>query len=134
MELLRLLPALEGHKATFVTVHGSYRNDVGNARFYVVRDVTRWNKLRWLETLAKLAWILWREKPEVVLSTGALPGYFALRLGKYFGARTIWIDSLANVESLSMSGERVRKYADLWLTQWPHLAKPEGPVFRGSVL
>jgi len=81
-----------------------------------------------------LIWIFIKEKPGVVISTGAAPGYFALLLGKWFGARTIWIDSMANIEDLSMSGSRVGRYADLWLTQWPHLAKSEGPHYAGGVL
>jgi hypothetical protein len=28
----------------------------------------------------------------------------------------------------------VRSHADLCLTQWPHLARPGGPEYRGSVL
>jgi hypothetical protein len=50
------------------------------------------------------------------------------------GARTIWIDSIANVEELSLSGRRIGKHAHLWLTQWPHLAAPGGPRYEGSVL
>jgi hypothetical protein len=70
----------------------------------------------------------------MVISTGALPGYFSLRLAKLFGVKTIWIDSIANVEELSLSGQMIGKHADLWLTQWPHLAKPGGPLYRGTVL
>ena len=33
-----------------------------------------------------------------------------------------------------MSGRMAGKYADLWLTQWEHLAKDERPAFFGSVL
>ena len=61
-------------------------------------------------------------------------GYFALRFAKLMGARTIWLDSIANVEELSMTGRLVRPYADLWLTQWPELARPDGPYFQGAVL
>ena len=75
-----------------------------------------------------------RHRPNVIITTGAAPGYFALRFGKLFGARTIWIDSMANAEKLSKSGAEVRKHADLWLTQWEHLAQPEGPHFIGRVL
>jgi hypothetical protein len=70
----------------------------------------------------------------VIITTGAAPGYFALRVGKLFGARTIWIDSMANAETLSKSGQEVGKYADLWLTQWEHLARPQGPHYLGAVL
>jgi hypothetical protein len=73
-------------------------------------------------------------RPHVVVSTGAAPGYFALRLGRWFGARTVWIDSIANVEQLSMTGTLVRRFADRWLTQWPHLAQSGGPEFAGAVL
>jgi hypothetical protein len=75
-----------------------------------------------------------RTRPDVVVSTGAAPGYFALRIGKILGARTVWIDSIANAEALSRTGTLVRPWADLWLTQWPHLAADGGPAYAGSVL
>jgi exopolysaccharide biosynthesis glucuronosyltransferase PssD len=77
--------------------------------------------------------VFW-ERPDVVISTGAAPGYIAIRLGKLLGAKTVWLDSIANVEHLSMSGALVGRYADLWLTQWPHLEKEDGPRFKGAVL
>lgn len=134
VELLRLFPAFAGHDLVLVTVDQAYRSEAGAARFYAVRDVTRWDKWRWPQTLLKLLWIFVRERPDVVISTGALPGYFALRLAKLFGARTIWLDSIANVDELSMSGKMIGSHADLWLTQWPHLATADGPLYRGSVL
>ena len=77
---------------------------------------------------------MWTEKPDIVITTGAAPGYLALRLARLIHARTVWLDSIANVDQLSLSGLKVGRYADLWLTQWPHLAKPEGPHYAGSVL
>ena len=134
VELVRLAPAFAGHDLVLVTVDRAYQGDAVQARFYTVRDVTRWDKWRWPQTLLKLTWILARERPDVVISTGALPGYFALRLAKLFGARTIWLDSIANVDELSMSGKMIGSHADLWLAQWQHLAKVDGPFYRGTVL
>jgi UDP-N-acetylglucosamine:LPS N-acetylglucosamine transferase len=134
VQLLRVRRAFTQQDMVFVTVSESYRADVTPARFYSVHDATRWNKLGLVRIALKLVWILARERPDVVVSTGAAPGYFALRLGKWFGARTVWIDSVANVEELSLSGRHVGKHADLWLTQWPHLARPEGPFFMGGVV
>lgn len=137
VELLRILPALDNTDIALVTVDAAYQTDLEEscaARFYHVQDVTRWNKIRWMQTALQIFWILLKERPAVIISTGALPGYMAVRLGKMLGARTIWLDSIANVEELSHSGEKIGKYADLWLTQWPHLAKPGGPQFRGAVL
>ena len=115
-------------------LHDSYRDQVAGHNFYVVNDANRLNKIALLKAAGKLAWIVWSEKPDIVISTGAAPGYLALRLGRMIGARTIWLDSIANVEQLSMSGSKIGRFADLWLTQWPHLTRPGGPYYAGSVL
>ena len=47
-------------------------------------------------------------RPDVVISTGAAPGAFALFFGKLFGAKTIWIDGIASTSKLSMSGKITR--------------------------
>jgi len=134
VQLLRVAPAFAEHEAVYVTVNGAYREDVGPSRFYAINDATRWNKLRLVQMALRLLLIMVREKPDIVISTGAAPGYLALRIGRLLGIRTVWIDSIANVEELSLSGLRVGKYADVWLTQWPHLARPEGPYYAGAVL
>ena len=134
VQLLRLRPTLIECESVFVTVHPSFRADVHDAKFYSVCDATRWDKLRLFRCLIQLCRILLKERPDVVLSTGAAPGYIAIRLGKLIGARTIWVDSIANVEHLSMAGSLVGQHADLWLTQWSHLAKANGPHFHGAVL
>jgi len=133
-QLMRVLPAFTSYELVFVTVLKSYRSQVPKNKFYLINDANRWNKLRLIQVVLKLVWILGKERPDVVVSTGAAPGYFALRLGRLFGAKTIWIDSITNIERLSMSGSLVGRYADLWLTQWPHLAKSEGPHYGGAVL
>jgi UDP-N-acetylglucosamine:LPS N-acetylglucosamine transferase len=134
VQLRRVVPAFADSEVVYVTVLESYRSQVPESRFYSVNDATRWNKLGLIRLALRLAWIIIKERPAVVISTGAAPGYFAILLGSLFGAKTIWIDSMANIEDLSMSGSRAGRYADLWLTQWPHLARAEGPHYGGSVL
>ncbi|MCA8970607.1 MAG: UDP-N-acetylglucosamine--LPS N-acetylglucosamine transferase [Planctomycetes bacterium] len=134
IELLRVRPAFEGHDVTWVTVRESYRQDVLGDAFVVVPDATRWDKMRLARCAMKILWTILRTRPHVVVSTGAAPGFFGIRIGKLLGAKTVWLDSIANVDELSMSGQRVAKHADLWLTQWEHLASPQGPTFRGAVL
>jgi len=134
VQLLRLAPALVDFDVTFVGVSQEYRSEVVGHKFYSVTDATRWDKIALLKAAVQLAWITWKEKPNVVVSTGAAPGYLAIRLGRLFGARTIWLDSIANADCLSMAGKLVGRYADLWLTQWPHLERAEGPHYRGAVL
>jgi UDP-N-acetylglucosamine:LPS N-acetylglucosamine transferase len=134
VQLLRLRPAFEGADVAYVCVRPAYAADVPGCRYFTVNDATRWNKVMLAVMALRLLVVLLRVRPDVVVSTGAAPGYFALRFGKLLGARTVWIDSIANVEKLSMTGTLVRKWADRWLTQWPHLAQSGGPEYAGSVL
>lgn len=131
--MLRLLPAFEGHHVSLIGVDPGYRSDAGGRPFYWVNDANRWNKFGLILMSVRLLWILIRVRPHVALSTGAAPGYVGLRIARWFGARTIWVDSIANVEELSMSGRMIGQHADLWLTQWPELARPEGPRYEGAV-
>lgn len=75
-----------------------------------------------------------RIRPEIVLSTGAAPGYFCLLFGRLFGARTLWIDSVANGEQLSMCGKLSKRTAHACLTQWEQLAEEPHVQYRGAVL
>jgi UDP-N-acetylglucosamine:LPS N-acetylglucosamine transferase len=111
-----------------------YKDEVRGSRFYKITDATRWSRWDLLRMIVEIVWIVLRERPDVVVSTGAAPGVVALRLGKWLGARTIWVDSIANVEQMSLSGKRVRGFTDLWLSQWPDVAAAEGASFKGAVL
>ena len=134
VQLLRLRPALAEHDVTYVSVDKCYRSDISPAKFRVVNDATRRNKIGLVFLAIRVAWILARVRPDTIVTTGAAPGYFAVRLGKLFGMKTIWIDSIANVERLSLSGRQVEPYADLLLTQWSHLAGVGGPRYAGAML
>jgi len=143
VQLMRLRRAWNGFRVTYVTTDPALRDVVrSNAAqdgepapdFFVITEANRWQKARLVQQLIGIFFVLLRARPDVVVSTGAAPGYFALRIGRLLGAKTIWIDSMANAEELSLSGQRIGKHADLWLTQWEHLARPEGPKYLGSVL
>ena len=143
MQLNRMAPAWEGCEVTYVTTDPGFRDQVvpttvgierPQVRFYAITDANRWQKFRLLLSLVQITLILLRRRPDVVISTGAAPGFFALRLARLMGSRTVWVDSIANAEELSLSGKMIGPYCSLWLTQWEHLAKPEGPHYKGSVI
>lgn len=134
MQMKRLASAFIGHNLVVVTTHAGYRGELAEERFYTVTDANLRSKFRLMRLAVEVGLIVARERPDVVISTGAAPGYFALRFGKVWRAKTVWVDSIANVDQLSVSGAKVRRYADLWLTQWAHLARPNGPQYVGSVL
>lgn len=134
MQLLRLRPAFVGCDVFYATVQPNYKEQVSGSHFFSFIDATRWDRWGLIKMIAQVLWITIRVRPDVVVTTGAAPGVVALRVGKLLGAKTIWLDSIANVEAMSMSGRKVRKFADLWLTQWPEVASREGCTFKGTVL
>ncbi len=100
----------------------------------LIPDCNRSAKLAILRCALSLLRIILSQRPDVIISTGALPGVIALAIGKTFGARTIWVDSVANAEEMSMSGKLARRFADLWMSQWEDVAADCGAEFSGAVL
>src|SRR6056297_4161027 len=143
VQLMRLRKAWDGLNVIYLTTEPglsdfvkSMAKDEDNPlpQFASVTDANLSEKGRLIRQLFEVFIAVLRHRPDVIITTGAAPGYFALRFGKWIGARTIWIDSMANAEKLSKSGQEVGEYADLWLTQWEHLAQSGGPHFMGRVL
>ncbi|MFS4437095.1 UDP-N-acetylglucosamine--LPS N-acetylglucosamine transferase [Paracoccaceae bacterium GXU_MW_L88] len=133
-QMLEMRPAYEDCDVLYLTTLDGLPQQAGLERFDIIRDCNRNEPVNVARTAARLMRIIRREKPDVILSTGALPGVMALGIGKLFGARTIWVDSVANAEELSMSGKLARRVADLWLSQWPDVAKQSGADYAGSIL
>ena len=134
LQLQQLRDAFSEHDVTFVSVDTALASQVPEGRFHAVKDATREEPLDLARCAFQILRLIIRIRPDVVLSTGAAPGLFGLIFGKLFGATTIWVDSVANASQLSLSGELVGPYADLWLTQWPQLERTQGPCYSGSVL
>jgi UDP-N-acetylglucosamine:LPS N-acetylglucosamine transferase len=135
VELRRLLPAFEGMEVVYASVDATTDADLRPARYYQLRDVSRRDPLGFFVIALRLARIMRRERPDVVITTGAAPGLMALLVGKLVaGSRTVWIDTIASVDNMSLSGRLAGFVADLWLVQWKHLARPGGPEYWGAVL
>ena len=134
VQMRHVLPALRSHHVVLAgTSAGGSDPDSGRVDL-VLPDASRWTRVRLVWSAIRVLVTTWRLRPALVLSTGAAPGYFAIRFGRWFGARTIWVDSLANVDSISMAGRLASKHADLLLTQWEHLEGQSGARYTGSIL
>jgi UDP-N-acetylglucosamine:LPS N-acetylglucosamine transferase len=134
-QLMLLRPALDAFDVHYVTTDPRFAERDGLASSHVVADGNRTRPLRIVHTLLDAMRIVRQVRPDVVITTGALPGLACIIAGRAIGARTIWIDSLANAEHLSMSGRLARPFATVRLTQWEHLANDQQHVeYFGSLL
>lgn len=133
-QLMQLRPAFDGQKTTYITTNPAYAADVSGSELYVVTDANRSKPLKLLVSAWETFFRVMKVRPQVVISTGAAPGLFGIVFGRLVGAKTIWVDSIANAETVSLSGRIALRFADVVLTQWPHLAHADGPRHHGSIL
>jgi hypothetical protein len=134
VQLNRMLPAFDGFQLHWISTSPEGGATVKGGAYTSVRDASMWDKLGLLIMAFQVGLRVLILRPDVVITTGAAPGFFAIIFGRMIGAKTIWIDSLANGQELSQSGRHARIWATHWLTQWPGLATEDGPKYIGSVL
>ena len=135
-ELLRLRHAWQESEHFWVTFPGVDTNPLLAAEemisAYHPTNRNLWNLFR--NTI--IAWqILKKKRPEIIISTGAgiaIPFFY---LAKFFGIRTIYIESLTRIHSLSLTGKLLYPVADQFYVQWPGLARRlHKAVYKGQIL
>ncbi len=90
---------------------------------YFVMQVNRKEPLfifKMIGILFKSLYIFFKEKPDVVISTGVLASIPMLFIGHIFKKKVIYIESFAKINSPTMTGNLIykRKIADQFYVQW----------------
>lgn len=107
---------------------------------YFVKEINRKENffiIKFIFLFLKELFIFLKERPDYVITTGALCAYPISKIAKFFRKKIIYIESYARVYDLSMTGKKMYKFADLFLVQWLELvkkypkAKYSGDVFGG---
>ena len=134
IQLLRLRPAFDGASVHYATVDASAAQIVAPARVHLYPDANKDTKLRLAWAALRLLIIVVKVRPDVVVSTGAAGGYFAIRFARMLGARSVFIDSIANARQLSVTAQMCQGVADHVVSQWPDVARQNDVEFWGTVL
>jgi len=132
-QLMLLSPSFEGEQKKFVTTISGLPEEDGISDFEIVCDSNKDTKLALIKTFLQLFLIILKYQPNVIITTGAAPGLFSILIGRLFFKKTIWVDSIANAEELSLCGKVSRYLAHRVFTQWEHLASDPKVEFRGSL-
>jgi len=134
IELLRIRPAFDNCEVVFLSTDPGNSVEVEDYEFYQIANATRrsfWNLFRMFFQLVKIMRTI---RPEIIITTGSAPGLMTLAVGKIFRTKNVWIQSIADVSELSMSGKMARYVSDLFLVQWQDLDSLKGLEYRGSIL
>lgn len=133
-QLMLLRPTLAMYDVRYATTEPAVAAQHGITGAQSLPDCNQNKPLQSLLCAFVALWTVLKHRPQVVLSTGAAPGFFCILAGRLIGARTLWIDSVANGEQLSMCGRLSKTFAHECWTQWEHLAADSRPRYFGAVL
>lgn len=132
-QLLRIIPPItDSVDIVYVSTHPKCATMVGNNKFYTIDDFSRWDFYRVAPVFFQAIKVLYKEKPNAVITTGAAPGLILLFTAKLFRIKTFWIDSVANVQCLSLSGKLASKFVTQTYTQWEGL-RTDKVLYAGNI-
>ena len=104
VQLLRITRQMENdYEVIYLCTHPKCATMVEGQKFYLTEDYSRWDAWKMVPSFFSLLNVVHKEKPDAIITTGAAPGLMCLLAGKVLGKKTIWIDSIANVQHLSAS-------------------------------
>ena len=137
-ELMCLKDIANDYDTFYVTEEGGQVRDAELKNVYTLPQINRHEK-RFVIHFAKLFFkaikIFQKEKPDFIITTGALIAFPFCVIGKMRRAKIIYIESFARVNDQSLTGRLVYPIADLFLVQWKSLlhfypkAKYVGGIF-----
>ncbi|WP_077214830.1 PssD/Cps14F family polysaccharide biosynthesis glycosyltransferase [Bacillus dakarensis] len=82
----------------------------------------------------KSLFIFLREKPDVIVSTGAHTAVPMCYIAKLFRKKVIFIESFAKTSTPTISGKMIYPIADLFIVQWEGMLKHyPNAVYGGSI-
>ncbi len=133
-ELIQLREAWQGRPCFFVSDKRLNAVDLGRQEKVFFVACPRRNPLLLLVNFFQSLAVFLKERPDVVISTGADTAIATCLIAKAFGKRVVFIESFCRVREPSLSGKIMYRAADLFLVQWPeNKAFFPNAVYAGSV-
>lgn len=125
-ELLCLRKIISENDSFFVTEKGSQVDDFKGYKLYTILQINRKEKgfiKKFVRIFVEAKRILNNEKPDVIITTGALLSYPFCLIGKLKRSKIIYIESFARVNKKSLTGKLTYPFADMFIVQWESMLK-----------
>lgn len=122
-EQIKRLKKIENNFEIFYVTE---KTPVSQKADYYLKQINRKEKfwiVKFLSDFFVSLKIFLREKPNIIISTGALATLPMLIIGKVFGAKVIFIESFAKVTTPTLTGRLAYKFVDLFIIQWKDLKR-----------
>lgn len=133
-EMLQLKEFYEKHEHFFITFKRADSESLAKSEkvFFIERPAR--NAFKTVKAFVQAWKILKREKPKLIVSTGADVAVPVCIAGKLQGRKIIFIESFCRPFKPGLSGRIAYNFADLFIYQWKEVGihYPKG-VFGGSI-
>jgi radical SAM superfamily enzyme YgiQ (UPF0313 family) len=131
--MLQLAEAFAGHDTFWFCYDSATTRAL--PRTHLVPNMAR-NPVEFVKNLFRVAGVFRRERPDMVVSTGAEIAIPVVLVAKLFRLPVVYIECGAQVTTPSVTGRLMYWLADTFLVQWPELVHAYGPraVYRGSLV
>lgn len=136
-QLMMLKPLMNKYNGFIVTEKTSYNISNNEMSVYYLKQVNRreftflYNIL--INTVISFK-IFLKENPDVVISTGVLATIPMCLIAKVFGKKLIYIESFAKVNSPTLTGNLLYRFADQFYVQWEEMLDiyPDA-IYKGGI-
>ncbi len=136
-QLLMLKPLMKRYDGFVVTEKTQYAIKNDDVRTYYLEQVNRKEKgffFKLIRNSFVSLRLFLQEKPDYVISTGALSTIPMCLLCKLFGKKLIFIESFAKINSPTETGKLLYRFADRFYVQWePMLEIYPKAVYLGGI-
>ena len=134
MTEIRAIESAYKHEDHFYVLNDRVKlsKDMENRTYFIRHSERDW---LFLVNLWEAWGILRRERPRLILSTGAGPAVPFALVGKLLGIKSIFIESFTRVKKPSLAGRPMYYFADRFFYQWKTLAPyfPRG-IYGGPLV
>lgn len=135
-EMVIISKACENQENFFVTVkEETTKCLIGKNSVYFVRKWPKPLNLTYLNIINKILligyyiyinfpslYIIIKERPDLIIGCGGQATISLFYIGKIFGCKLIYVESLARIYDISVTGRIIKPITDIFLVQWEELA------------
>ena len=132
-----LRPLMDKYESFIVTEKTNYLVSNNDYKFYYLKQVNR-HEFRliyyMIYNILITMKIFLKEKPDIIISTGALATIPMCIVAKLFRKKIVFIESFAKVNSPTLTGKLLYKFADKFFVQWESMKEfYPNAIYKGGI-
>lgn len=136
-QLMMMKSLMKKYDSFIVTEKTDYNTIDNNSSIYYLKQVNRHEVtfiFKMIYNFFKTLKIFFNERPDFVISTGALATIPMCLIAKLFRKKIIFIESFAKIKSPTLTGKIIYRIADQFYVQWEEMLKfYPNAIYKGGI-